>query len=299
MLKLRVVTALILAAALLAVLFILPFDAFVIAVGAVYLIGSWEWGRMMTRYATHRYEYLALAICLLIWLYGYTYIYMSNGFYLWPSELWPALEPTSLTNLLVYSSLPFWGLSTIGLVYYQATQKAFLNGAVAQIIAGILILTPLLICLICLRLIGLSEGDTVKGSLFILYAFAIVAGADIGAYAAGKTFGKNKLAPHISPGKTWEGVFGGVVGAQLVAYIGAIYLVNLNITGYMSFSLFVLILSFVSVVGDLFISLQKRQKGIKDSSNLLPGHGGALDRLDSLAAAIPLFYIGLSWLGYI
>ncbi len=298
MLKQRVITALILAAGLLGALFYLPFNYFLALICGVYLIGAWEWGRMVTASTSFDKEFLLLAAMALagILVFAHYHGVLSNN--VWPSSSWPSFDYQQPITLALYAAVPWWLYAGISLVFYQKHGKLFSTAKVTQYLTGILILLPMFISILGLRLISDDGSFSTRGALFILYAIAIVAGADIGAYASGKTFGKNKLAPKISPGKTWEGVIGGILGAQLVAYVGAFYLLNIPVTNVLAFSVFILVLTCASVVGDLFISLQKRQKGIKDSSNLLPGHGGALDRLDSLAAALPLFYIGISWMGY-
>ena len=131
-----------------------------------------------------------------------------------------------------------------------------------------------------------------EGSWLILLLLLTVWAADTGAYFAGKTFGKNKLAPHISPGKTREGLLGGLIAAPLVALLAANLMPLANVDSGKIFMLS-LVTALVSVGGDLMISLHKRTSGFKDSSNLLPGHGGVLDRIDSLIAAAPFFALGL------
>jgi phosphatidate cytidylyltransferase len=117
---------------------------------------------------------------------------------------------------------------------------------------------------------------------------AIIILADVGGYIAGNLFGRHKLAPTISPGKTWEGLFGGIF-LQIVLIVGLIFFIaDLN---WLNLCLLVFPVALSSVIGDLFESMLKRHRGIKDSSNLLPGHGGFLDRLDGVMAALPLFFV--------
>ena len=129
--------------------------------------------------------------------------------------------------------------------------------------------------------------------MYLLFALFVVWGADVGAYFAGRRIGRVKLAPKISPGKTWEGVFGGLVVVAIVAAVFAI-LLDLALAVLIPFSMAAAALS---VVGDLTVSMFKRTAGVKDSGSLFPGHGGILDRIDSVSAAAPLFAIGLSLAG--
>ena len=136
------------------------------------------------------------------------------------------------------------------------------------------------------------------GSEMTLYFLLLIWIADIAAYFSGKKWGKNKLAPDISPGKTVEGVYGALVSAAVSAIILCIALsviygkpVTFMVAG--DLILLSIITVQISVYGDLFFSLVKRQRGVKDSGNLLPGHGGVLDRVDSLIAAAPVFYAGI------
>ena len=127
----------------------------------------------------------------------------------------------------------------------------------------------------------------------VLYLLLLVWAADIGAYFAGKRFGRLKLAPRVSPNKTWEGLLGGVGGALVVAAAGA-FVFRLPPVPFIALGL---ALVMASIVGDLTESLFKRQAGLKDSGTLLPGHGGVLDRIDSLTSSVPFFVLGLGWLG--
>jgi phosphatidate cytidylyltransferase len=132
-------------------------------------------------------------------------------------------------------------------------------------------------------------------SRLLLFALFIVWAADMGAYFVGRRYGRVKLAPRISPGKTWEGVFGGLVLAVIVTLAGRLaFEANLAV-------LLPLVVAVVglSIVGDLTVSMFKRTAGLKDSGKVFPGHGGILDRIDSVSAALPLFALGLGWMGLI
>jgi phosphatidate cytidylyltransferase len=130
------------------------------------------------------------------------------------------------------------------------------------------------------------------GPQWVLYMFIVVAAADVGAYFAGRFLGRVKLAPQISPKKTWEGLIGGLCLVALVA-TGAAHWFGVPALPLVALSLAA---AGISVVGDLGISMLKRTAGLKDTGQIFPGHGGVLDRIDSLLAAIPLFVLGVRWL---
>lgn len=156
-----------------------------------------------------------------------------------------------------------------------------------KLVIGLLILLPAWQGLVLIKAMPL-------GNWLIMAVMVLVWGADIGAYFSGRKFGKRKLAPKVSPGKSWEGVYGGLLLSLIItAVVGLVrgWSVSEIVAALFGAAMIVL----VSVVGDLTESMFKRQSGIKDSSNLLPGHGGVLDRIDSLTAAVPLFAV-LLWI---
>ena len=134
------------------------------------------------------------------------------------------------------------------------------------------------------------------GPRWTLFALVLIWAADSGAYFVGSKFGKHKLAPAISPGKTWEGVVGGMAAAMLLAVL-VLKGLGLSWSALPALALLTAITAGISVVGDLFESLMKRHAGLKDSGTIFPGHGGVMDRIDSLLAALPVFVVGKSWLG--
>jgi phosphatidate cytidylyltransferase len=136
-----------------------------------------------------------------------------------------------------------------------------------------------------------------NNSSLVLLLLALVWAADIGAYFTGRTFGRNKLCPNVSPGKTIEGALGGVI---LSLVVGALYVLMTTdkptLEIYFNFGVLSLIVSLVSILGDLFESILKRLADVKDSGKILPGHGGLLDRIDSLTCAAPIFFLLFSFL---
>lgn len=164
-----------------------------------------------------------------------------------------------------------------------------IDTAAVRFFSGWLVLAPCWLALIALH--GRGDG----GPHLVMFLLLLMWTADSGAYFVGRRFGRHRLAGRVSPGKTWEGVLGGMFAAALLAAIGAVFL-DSPIGNRVLFVLLCLLVVPVSILGDLFESLFKRRAGVKDSSALLPGHGGVLDRIDSLTAAAPFFALGLYWL---
>ncbi|NOR18496.1 MAG: phosphatidate cytidylyltransferase, partial [Xanthomonadales bacterium] len=159
-----------------------------------------------------------------------------------------------------------------------------------KMLAGALVIIPAWAALVVLHSFE-SGGPTLTLMLLVMTWLA-----DSGAYFAGKQWGHNKLAPSISPGKTREGVYGGLLASLLFAAVAG-WLYSHSVEWTLTFILVSALAMMFSVVGDLLESLMKRQSGIKDSGNIIPGHGGIFDRIDSLVAAAPLFLAGFFWLG--
>lgn len=265
MLKQRIITALALLPFALGGFFLLDGALFALFIGAVVSLGAWEWARLAGLTAqVQRVAFAVLVAALLLGLY-----------------LVPVLAPWVLLCALIW-----WSLATALVLGYPASSRYWV-GLPTKLIIGLLILLPAWQGLVLFK-------QWPEANWLILAVMVLVWGADIGAYFSGRRFGKRKLAPQVSPGKSWEGVFGGLLATLLICVGVAIYrdwsFASL-LLGLLGTALVVLI----SVVGDLTESMFKRQAGVKDSSNLLPGHGGVLDRIDSLTAAIPVF-AALLWL---
>lgn len=259
MLRERVITALVAVAALLLVLFALPQALAELVIAAVILAGAWEWSGFLNSPSTAlRAAYVVLVGVLMALV------------------TWQAPQ---INGLLFRVALVWWVGALVWTMFYPTA----IPGAVRWI-AGILVLVPLYNALIVLYL---ASPAILLGALLIVWA------ADTGAFAAGKLFGRVKLAPQISPGKTWEGVIGGLLTVALLAVAGA-YLFGAHVAVLVPFCLAV---ACASVVGDLTVSMFKRTAGLKDSGSIFPGHGGVLDRVDSVAAAAPLFALGIGWTG--
>jgi phosphatidate cytidylyltransferase len=258
-LKDRIITALIAVAVLLLVLFVLPRVAAQVVIALLILAGAWEWSGFLDSSSTQiRAVYMVVVGVLM-------------GLVTW-------LAP-QINGLLFQVALAWWVCALVWTFFYPTPIPSAVRWA-----AGMLVLVPLYNALIVLYLAGPA---VLLGALLIVWA------ADTGAFVAGKLFGRVKLAPQISPGKTWEGVIGGLLTVAVLAGIGA-YLFDVRVGMLVPFCLAV---ACASVVGDLTVSMFKRTAGLKDSGSIFPGHGGVLDRVDSVAAAAPLFALGVAWTG--
>lgn len=267
MLRLRLITALVLVPLVVWGVLALSTPAFAAAVAAVLVLGAWEWARLIPLPVLPlRLGFALLAAVLLyaVWDSGWSVT---------------AREP-----LLLAGSV-WWLLALAWLARVDWSRGRRLVKGLAAAPA----LVPAWVALITLH-------GTGQGGYWVLYLLVLVWVADSAAYFSGRRFGRRKLAPHISPGKTWAGVAGALLACGLLAI--AVSLVPAwSLRQQLMFVVLNLVAVALSIVGDLFISALKRQVGVKDSGRLIPGHGGVLDRIDSLLAAPPVFVGGLLYLG--
>lgn len=264
MLKQRVLTAAVLVAVMLAVIFWLPTRAFAVVLGTVVLVGAREWADLSGCRQPGQQGYvgaLFLALLLLAWVERAL-----------PGITWMVLVAATL----------FW-VAITGWLWSHADSLGKPIGRSLLLIGGVLVLAAPWLALVTLH-------ESI-GPMPVLFLLLIVWVADSGAYFAGRRWGKRRLAPALSPGKTREGVYGALAAVTLLAVIGG-FGFGLDAGRWVLFLLLCLVTTLVSVAGDLFESLLKRQRGVKDSGRLLPGHGGVLDRVDSLTAAAPVFVLG-------
>jgi phosphatidate cytidylyltransferase len=197
----------------------------------------------------------------------------------------------ALLQLVALIGVGWWVLSLAWLRHYSFASDHDTHARVFKLAAGTLAVIP---AWAALCLIHASEPN---GHRWLLLALLLVWAADTGAYFAGRRFGKRKLAPRISPNKTVEGLAGGVLLAVVVAMVGA-PLAGATLAQMPAVALVAVATILASVTGDLFESLLKRHIGVKDSGDLIPGHGGVLDRMDSVLAALPVFALGKAWFGF-
>jgi len=259
MLKQRLITAVVSLLVLALVLFLAPPLVAEIAIALVILAGAWEWSAFLGAASPATRVFYVIFVAALMAVVGMV----------WPDGVERVLQV----------AVAWWLIALVWTFFFPTPIPIVLRW-----ICGILVLVPLYAALVMLFQAAPS---------LLLYVLLIVWSADIGAYFAGKQFGRVKLAPRISPGKTWEGVIGGLV-LVVILCVGRSFWIETNLAVLMPFCLGV---AGVSIVGDLTVSMFKRTAGLKDSGRLFPGHGGVLDRIDSIAAAAPLFAFGLSWAG--
>lgn len=255
----RVITSLVLGFGLLAVLFVAPAEVGLAAFALMVLVGAWEWAALAGGRSTGaRLLYVAVVAVLM----AGCFLAGTGTFVVW----------------LPWLALVAWLICFVFILRYPVEPPRLLSGAVGLVVlpAGWWFLSRIL-------------ADPDLGPAWVLTLFLLVACADIGAFFAGRSLGRRPLAPTVSPKKTWEGVIGGLIAAALgglaasiVFHRPALSMMGIGLT-----------VAAISVVGDLTISMFKRSAGLKDSGTLLPGHGGVLDRTDSLLAAVPLFFVAV------
>jgi len=263
----RITTAVVLVAVLLPAFALLPVAVGIGLLALIVAAGAWEWSAFVAGPAATggRAAYTALVVVAL------------GG-----------------ATLAVPAAVPVAAAAWVALLWWVAAFVLVLRfpvplGRPLAAVAGLLVLVPAWLAL--RALFGAAE----DGRALLLLAMAIVWAADVGAYFTGRAFGRVKLAPQVSPGKTWEGAMGGLALAAATAAGGAAWLGH----DAASAAPAGLAVGAVSIVGDLTVSMFKRTAGLKDSGRLLPGHGGVLDRVDSVTAAAPLFVLVAGWLGWL
>ncbi len=257
----RLITSLVLIPCLLALLFWAPSQTVYMVFFAVLMLAAYEWHKLIPLHSMQANGFFVLIYSLSL----LSVSYIHSDWIIFLALIW---VPIIVFIVLYPSGTSIWARPSIILVLAIVVSNLF-----AYAMQGIF----------CLK----------HGKALILYLFFIVWAADIGAYTFGKLWGKHKLIPLVSPGKSWEGFLGGFFFVTCIALLGAAYFQPVSVLQwyFLLFSCFI-----VSIFGDLFISVLKRKCKLKDTGNILPGHGGILDRLDSLISTAPIFYAGLIWL---
>ncbi len=266
MLSQRTLTALVLIPIAVAIILLLPTGAVAAIIAVLCLFALWEWMRLAgIALPAARGAILALNIVLfgLLWL----------------------IRETSAAWYVIDAGIACWLLVLLWMRSFSWAAAPTRENAAIKLVAGEFAILPAWLALLKLH------GDTGHGHVWALFAIALIWVADSAAYFAGRRFGTTKLAPRISPNKTTAGAWGALCGALLVT-LPCGWLFGLRGGHLAAIGAVALLAVAASIVGDLFESLLKRQANVKDSGTLFPGHGGLLDRLDSLFAALPVFLLG-------
>jgi phosphatidate cytidylyltransferase len=278
MLRQRIITAVILAPLALCAILFLPIEGFKIAVAGVICLGAYEWANMsgiLSRIAKAGFTVFIALICTVL-------IYTVDA-----ESIWHQGELHPLFAFCLWIAALWWALSLLMIIAYPKYSEHWRDSILIRACFGVLTLIPTWVAIVSLRT-SLYEVDPNYGASLLFYVLGIVWAADIGAFFVGVKFGKHKLRPKVSPGKSIEGLAGGIAASfAIIAFAAMHYQFEASRIGI--HVLIGVITVAVSALGDLNESMVKRCAGIKDSGKLLPGHGGVMDRIDSLTAAFPVF----------
>ena len=267
MLKQRIMTALVLLPVVVLLILYLPTPAFALLWAVVLNLAAWEWSALAR---------LSSSVSRIIWLLLIDVALLA---------LWSNIDIHSITDMVTLLAAGFWVLVIVSLLFDLTHRMEGLSSTAyraVSMVTGLFVIVPAWQALVLLHKSQTSS---------VLLVFCLVWAADSGAYFAGRRFGKRKLAPSISPGKSWEGVIGGLLLSLILVYAWSV-MAGMPQAEQKAFIIIAMIAVMVSIYGDLLESVFKRVSGIKDSGQLLPGHGGAMDRLDSITAAGPIFVAG-------
>ena len=267
MLLQRTLTALVLAPLVILIILLSSTAVFALIVSVAFLAALWEWAQLSGLHSRPSQVGLllmaALVFALLWWLQG-----------------------TAITPLLLAAGIAWWLLACLWLRHFAFGAAPTRENLAVKLLAGAFVIFPASVALTTVH------ARQPHGHWWTLLALVIVWASDIGAYFSGRTFGKRKLAPQISPGKTWAGAYGAMVAGVLVAELGG-WLLGVRGARLIALAVLAVLTVAVSIVGDLIESLMKRHAQVKDSGSIFPGHGGLMDRLDSVFAALPVFAAGV------
>ena len=265
MLKLRIITAVCMALAFLAMLFSLSPVAFSVAILPIVIMAGWEWSNLSRLTSlSQKLLFLGFLICCL-----------------WGSAIWINIADSfdfQKSKVLLIIAVGLWSVILLWIQGYPSSALLWYSKPVLVILGATLLVAT------WVSIVSVLFHSS--GQWYLLLGIVIVAMVDIGGFFVGKVFGKRKLAPVVSPGKTWEGFAGGMI-FQLFIILAIILILPNKVPNHHFLLIFPVAL--FAVVGDLFESMIKRETGVKDSGSILPGHGGILDRIDGVMAAMPLF----------
>lgn len=274
MLKYRLITAFVLIPIVIAALFLLPPVGFALVTLAVCMLSAWEWGQLAGLASRSQRIWLAILCGLLLALMMLTVPAYRPFVTVWQAQY------------ALWATLIWWLAALLLVLCYPRSATLWRDSQLLRLAFGILTILPFFWGMLALRQHH-YDINHFTGAWWLLYVMVLVWGADSGAYMFGRALGRHKLAPKVSPGKTWEGLIGGLVTSAVIAWLFGKY-APLD-AAPLTLLICSVVAALASVLGDLTESMFKREAGIKDSGHLIPGHGGILDRIDSLTAAVPVF----------
>ncbi len=269
MLKHRIITAVTLIPIVIFVIFAPDVQWFSLLFGLFIVIGAWEWGILCRLSGKSSGLYSLVVVLILAGLYR--------------------LNDNTVYSGLILAGVLYWVFAVFLVLFYPLQRRLFAKPPYFFLIAGLFLFIPMWSSLILLKF-------STHGASLLMLLMLLIWGADTAAYFVGKKWGRRKLAVRISPGKTWEGTFAGVLTGVVIGLYYAM-VVDMPIDNQWVFIGLLTVTAAVSVFGDLMESLMKRQASKKDSGTLLRGHGGVMDRIDSLTAAAPVYALGVIYQG--
>lgn len=291
MLKTRLITALILLPLMLLAILYLPSGYFATIFAMLMLMAAWEWsGLVGFAGLAFRFFYTLLIFSGIV--AAGVLLSVVHSFHLVSTSLLTQSQAAVVLMSILSAGALMWLWLFIGIISYQKDGvRVGFSSRVIRSLAGIIVLVS---CWVAVMTLRLHSGF---GPAWLIFVLFLVFSVDVGGYFAGRACGKTPLVSRVSPKKTWAGFFGGVIFSIIIAIVAG-WFFHLTWMSYFIFLSVAVFVAFVSVVGDLGISLLKRISGVKDTGNIIPGHGGVLDRLDSVAAATVVFVLIALLLGW-
>ena len=270
MLKQRIITAAIMIPIVIATIFLLETLWFSVLVAIFVAIGAWEWAGLCKPSKKYQYTYSLMSLLILVGLYS--------------------VSDSKLYENVIFSGVIYWIIAVFLIFSYQNRCKLLPKSSLILLAMGFFLLIPMWVSLTVLK--SFPE----NGASLIMFLMLLIWGADTAAYFVGKKWGKRQLASQVSPRKTWEGSVGGIIAGITISLAYVIVSDQTLDKGVTLIGLSILTVS-ISIIGDLMESMVKREANTKDSGSILPGHGGVMDRIDSLTSAAPVFVFGIVNLG--
>jgi phosphatidate cytidylyltransferase len=271
----RILTAIILLPLAIAGILFLPTNYFALVVALIFVIAAYEWTKISSIGSFFNVVFIGLITLFMyfLWIYGIT--------------------DREQFLFIIFISVVFWISSTFFIVNFPRYHTIWSLSLALKFLIGFMVLIPSWYAMVLLKNMHTVDlfNLRISGGELLLIMMVMIWAADSGAYFSGKKWGTSKLIPNVSPGKTKQGAYGAIISTCLVTVIFSVIFLTQNMMFNLYIALFTALIVMTSIIGDLFESMYKRNSGIKDSGKILPGHGGVLDRIDSLTSVSPIFYV--------